>query len=567
MTIILFSTTVSAISYLDEDGTLKESTTATALPTNDPLNLNDGWYYVSGTVTYTQRINIGGHVRIILENGSHLTAIQGINVPESHKLTIYAQTNDTSSMGKLTANGNIGQAGIGGNHDQNAGNITINGGNITATGRDGGAGIGGGREGAGGTITINGGTVTATGGTNGGAGIGGGRFGAGGVITINGGTLTATGRDGGAGIGGGLLGDGGTIIITGGTIEATGGNGVSSAVGGGGGAGIGGGAGNFLSTSGASGSISIMGTAIVTAKGGTADFVTGAGGGAGIGSGGSGTSGNVGMTGDLNNLIIIENRANVDATGGKGHGDSDGAAIGFGGGSTGKGAEKYCTPSDWIGTDPTCTTPGSRHKECTVCGHILESEIIPVIPHSYGAGWKSNSTHHWYECDCGDKTNEATHTSSDWITTTPATHTTVGSKHKECTICGHIILSETIPVIANPDNNNTSNNTTNPGNNNTTKPDDNSSSNNNKNNNNNNNNKGNISNLTKNTPTYYSNQIPQDSYTNDTNNTNEENIHTIGDCINTDSKEIDNDNLNLANVLIAVFLLVGVGVIIFKMRK
>jgi len=148
------------------------------------------------------------------------------------------------------------------------------------------------------------------------------------------------------------------------------------------------------------------------------------------------------------------------------------------------------------------------------------------------------NTNHWHECLCGDKINLAIHTSGDWITTTPTTHTTVGSKHKECTICGYVILSETILVLpADPNNNTTSNNSSNLGNNNTTsnnttdlgnnnmdnnitKPVDKSSSNN--DNKNKNKNKGNIANPSRNTPTYYSNHILQDSYTNDSNNTTEE---------------------------------------------
>jgi len=178
-----------------------------------------------------------------------------------------------------------------------------------------------------------------------------------------------------------------------------------------------------------------------------------------------------------------------------------------------------------------------------------------MILHSYGTTW--NTTHHWHECDCGDKVNIAIHSLSDWITTTPATYSTVGIRYRECSICGYIFESEIIPVLANPDNNNTNNNSS--------KPDDKSSSNNvNKNNNNN----GNIANPSRNTPTYYSNQISKDSYTNDSNNTTEEkNITTTNDSINTGSEDITNNNLNLAIVLIAVFLLVGVGIVIVKMRK
>lgn len=38
------------------------------------------------------------------------------------------------------------------------------------------------------------------------------------------------------------------------------------------------------------------------------------------------------------------------------------------------------TPSDWIiDSEATETEPGTKHKECTVCGKTLETEVIPVI--------------------------------------------------------------------------------------------------------------------------------------------------------------------------------------------
>ena len=45
-----------------------------------------------------------------------------------------------------------------------------------------------------------------------------------------------------------------------------------------------------------------------------------------------------------------------------------------------------------------------------------------------------------------DKDGYAKHTASDWITDTPATATTDGTKHKKCTECGYIMARETIPA-------------------------------------------------------------------------------------------------------------------------
>ena len=110
------------------------------------------------------------------------------------------------------------------------------------------------------------------------------------------------------------------------------------------------------------------------------------------------------------------------------------------------------TASDWIiDTPATATTSGSKHKECTVCGYTMTTETIPATggdehTHSYGSEWKNDADNHWYECSCGDKKDVAAHTASDWIIDTPATATTSGSKHKECTVCGYTMTTETIPA-------------------------------------------------------------------------------------------------------------------------
>ena len=42
--------------------------------------------------------------------------------------------------------------------------------------------------------------------------------------------------------------------------------------------------------------------------------------------------------------------------------------------------------------------------------------------------------------------SKAAHTAGEWIIDTPATATTSGSKHKECTVCGYTMTVETIPA-------------------------------------------------------------------------------------------------------------------------
>ena len=76
------------------------------------------------------------------------------------------------------------------------------------------------------------------------------------------------------------------------------------------------------------------------------------------------------------------------------------------------------TPSDWIvDKKATCTEDGTKHKECTVCGEVLETGTVAKTGHK----------------------------SSDWITDKKATASAAGTKHKECTFCGITLETATIP--------------------------------------------------------------------------------------------------------------------------
>ena len=66
--------------------------------------------------------------------------------------------------------------------------------------------------------------------------------------------------------------------------------------------------------------------------------------------------------------------------------------------------------------------------------------------HTYGTEWKSDAYKHWHECSCGAKSKEAAHTAGEWIIDTPATATTSGTKHKECTVCHRGLETGTIPA-------------------------------------------------------------------------------------------------------------------------
>lgn len=115
----------------------------------------------------------------------------------------------------------------------------------------------------------------------------------------------------------------------------------------------------------------------------------------------------------------------------------------------------------WEITKPaTDLEEGQKIRRCTLCGNILETQIISRLPHicehTYQVTSSSDAT-----CTetgttvktcsiCGDTETVLTpatgHTEGDWKTDSPATCTTDGSKHTECTNCGAILRTETIPA-------------------------------------------------------------------------------------------------------------------------
>ena len=290
----------------------------------------DYWYVVSGNVTMGSKttIRVTGDCHLILCDGAKLTAADGIYIRSDATLSIYGQSDDASTMGRINAKPK-GGPGIGGMNNTVAGDLVIHGGYIDAEGGSNAAGIGGGNHDSGiRSVTIYGGEVHAQGGSSG-AGIGegqqnnvdeniyiyggkvyatGGKYGAGigsgedrgcGYVYIHGGEVHAQGGHDGAGIGGGEMGnDPKELEISGGEVHATAGDN---------GAAIGGG------EHGDGGNITISG-GTVTATGSTV--------GAAIGGGKDGSAGTISISGGTVNAYHID--------------QAEGAAIGCGkGGSDG----------------------------------------------------------------------------------------------------------------------------------------------------------------------------------------------------------------------------------------
>lgn len=61
--------------------------------------------------------------------------------------------------------------------------------------------------------------------------------------------------------------------------------------------------------------------------------------------------------------------------------------------------------------------------------------------------WLSDDSTHWHKCACGDKIDEGVHT-FEWVVDKAPTATEVGSKHQQCTVCGHALPAVEIPAAA-----------------------------------------------------------------------------------------------------------------------
>ena len=61
--------------------------------------------------------------------------------------------------------------------------------------------------------------------------------------------------------------------------------------------------------------------------------------------------------------------------------------------------------------------------------------------------WLSDENAHWHECTCGEKIDEAAHT-FEWVVDKAPTATEAGSKHQQCTVCGHALPAVEIPAAA-----------------------------------------------------------------------------------------------------------------------
>ena len=138
---------------------------------------------------------------------------------------------------------------------------------------------------------------------------------------------------------------------------------------------------------------------------------------------------------------------------------------------------------DWSVTlEPTCTTTGTKRRDCSRCDHY-ETGTVAKLGHNYigtvtkptctvggfttykcsrcGDTYKGDTTsatgHTWVAANCttpktcsvcgATEGSALGHTSSDWIIDVAATYDSSGSKHKECTVCGAVLETATIEKL------------------------------------------------------------------------------------------------------------------------
>lgn len=94
-------------------------------------------------------------------------------------------------------------------------------------------------------------------------------------------------------------------------------------------------------------------------------------------------------------------------------------------------------------------TPDAR-GEFTVLN--AESDLVVTVEgvrkhEAVNDKWLSDDNTHWHECTCGEKIDESAHT-FEWVIDKAPTATEVGSKHQQCTVCGHALAAVDIPAAA-----------------------------------------------------------------------------------------------------------------------
>lgn len=101
-----------------------------------------------------------------------------------------------------------------------------------------------------------------------------------------------------------------------------------------------------------------------------------------------------------------------------------------------------------VETPATEDNDGLRRGVCSVCKKEF-TETIPKLSHEHSStnGWQSDENNHWKVCSSCNETYALDAHAKKWVVDIPATTTSAGSKHRECSVCGKIFERETIPQL------------------------------------------------------------------------------------------------------------------------
>ena len=108
------------------------------------------------------------------------------------------------------------------------------------------------------------------------------------------------------------------------------------------------------------------------------------------------------------------------------------------------------TPGEYSFTVQMKVVDGTTVTDEVLCETTATFEVMSTHVHIADTSkWEKDDDGHWHGvlCEHDVITDYAEHTSSGWIIDREATTTQKGLKHKECTVCGHVITTAEIPVI------------------------------------------------------------------------------------------------------------------------
>ncbi len=113
--------------------------------------------------------------------------------------------------------------------------------------------------------------------------------------------------------------------------------------------------------------------------------------------------------------------------------------------------------AEWtVDVEATCTEAGSKSHHCSRCDSRSQITDIPAKGHEYTATVVLPTCveqgYTVYTCHCGDYftgdyVTAPGHMRSDWIIDQEPTCTEQGKKHKECTVCGYIVIELGISAL------------------------------------------------------------------------------------------------------------------------